>query len=89
MPPKRKSAPPKKAPPKKAPRDASLPEARAREAIAREEAVPGAGDRVRLTLRLVLSRQDAEALAARAIREEKNLPALVEEILEAEAARGE
>ena len=46
------------------------------------------GDRVRLTLLLILTRQDAEALAARAIREEKNVPALVEEILEAEAGGG-
>jgi hypothetical protein len=78
MPPKRKPAPPKKVA-----RDA-LPEERARAAIAREEPLPR--DRVRLTFRLVLARQHAEALAARAIREEKNLPALAEEILE-EAAR--
>ena len=82
MPPKRRSASPTKASRK------ALPEERARDAIAREEVVPGAGDRVRLTLRLILTRQDAEALAARAIREAKNLPALVEEILEAEAGGG-
>ena len=81
MPPKRKPDPPKKIL-----RDA-LPEERARAAIAREEAVPG--DKVRMTFRLVLARQDAEALAARAIREEKNLPALVEEILADAAASGQ
>ena len=80
MPPKRKAAPPKK------PRDA-LPEERARAAIAREEAVPG--NKVRMTFRVVLARQDAEALSARAIREEKNLPALVEEILADASARGQ
>jgi len=81
MPPKRKPEPPKKAP-----RNA-LPEARVRAAIVREESLPG--DRVRMTFRLVLARQDAEALAARAIREEKNLPALVEEILADAAVRGQ
>jgi hypothetical protein len=79
MPPKKKPDPPKKAPAK------TLPEERAREAISREEAVPGVGDRVRMTFRVVLPRSVAEVLAARAIREEKNLPALVEEILEAAA----
>jgi hypothetical protein len=81
MPPKKKPEPPRKVL-----RDA-LPEARARAAIAHEEAVPG--DRVRMTFRLVLARQDAEALVARAIREEKNIAALVTEILEAAAAKGQ
>jgi hypothetical protein len=36
-----------------------------------------------MTFRVVLGRQDAEALAARAIREEKNIGTLVTEILEA------
>ena len=40
-------------------------------------------DKVRMTFRVVLGRQDAEALAARAIREEKNIGTLVTEILEA------
>jgi len=40
-----------------------------------------------MTFRVVLSRQQAEALAACAIQEEKNLETLVAEILEA-AARG-
>jgi hypothetical protein len=59
----------------------------ARDAIAHEEQAPGPGDRVRLTFRIVLSRDDAEALAARAIREEKNIGALVTEILEAAAKK--
>jgi hypothetical protein len=53
----------------------------ARDAIAHEEEAPG--DKVRMTFRVVLPRQVAEALAARAIREEKNIVALVTEILEA------
>jgi hypothetical protein len=35
-----------------------------------------------MTFRVILGRRDAEALAARAIREEKNIAALVTEILE-------
>ncbi len=58
-----------------------LPAELARDAIAHEEAAPG--NKVRMTFRLVLGRQQAEALAARAIREEKNIVALVTEILEA------
>ena len=80
MPPKRKPAPPKKASRK------TLPGERAREAMEREE--PMSGDRVRLTLKVILARRDAEILAARAISQEKNLSHLVEEILEAEAAKG-
>ena len=60
-----------------------LPEELARDAIAHEEEVPGG--KVKMTFRVVLTRQDAEALAARAIREEKNISALVTEILEAAA----
>jgi hypothetical protein len=60
-----------------------LPEELARTAIAHEEAAPGPGDKVRMTFRVVLARQQAEALAARAIREEKNIGTLVTEILEA------
>ena len=63
----------------------SLPEELARTAIAHEEAAPGPGDKVRMTFRVVLARQRAEALAARAIREEKNIGMLVTEILEAAA----
>jgi hypothetical protein len=63
-----------------------LPEEMARDAIAHEESV--GGDKVRMTFRVVLGRQSAEALAARAIREEKNIGALVTEILEAAATTG-
>ena len=80
MPPKRRPDPL----PKKGPR-MSRPEQLARDAIAHEESV--GGDQVRMTFRVVLGRQHAEALAARAIREEKNIGALVTEILEAAAAR--
>lgn len=62
-----------------------LPEELARDAIAHEDPAPG--DKVRMTFRVVLSRQQAEALAGRAIREEKNLVTLVEEILEAAAPK--
>ena len=65
-----------------------MPEELARDAVAHEEAAPGLGDRVRMTFRVVLGRQQAEALAARAIREEKNIGTLVTEILEAAAAKG-
>jgi len=58
-----------------------LPEELARDAIAPEEVA--LGGKVRMTFRVVLPRQVAEALAARAIREEKNIVALVTEILEA------
>jgi hypothetical protein len=64
--------------------DAS-PEAHARAAIAKEEALPG--DKVRLTFRVILARRDAEALAARAIREERNIEGLVGELLAAAAQR--
>jgi hypothetical protein len=59
----------------------ALPEEMARDAIAHEEEAPGG--KVRMTFRVVLPRQVAEALAARAIREEKNIAMLVTEILEA------
>jgi hypothetical protein len=62
-----------------------VPEELAKEAIAHEEAVGGA--RVRMTFRVILGRQQAEALAARAIKEEKNIGALVTEILEAAVKR--
>ncbi len=54
----------------------------ARLAIARRGQRAGAGDKVKLALTLFLSRKHAERLAARAIREEKNLDALAAEILE-------
>ncbi len=45
------------------------------------EAIPS-GEKVKLSLTVYLSREQAERLAARAIREGKNLEALVAEILE-------
>ena len=46
------------------------------------------GDKVRMTFRVVLSRRQAEALTARAIREERSLLALVTELLESAPTRG-
>ena len=77
--------PPEPTPPKKPRKRKPLPEELARDAIAHEEIVTG--DRVRMNFRVVLDRQDAQALAARAIREEKNLVTLVTEILEAAAKK--
>jgi len=57
----------------------------AKDAIAHEEAV--GSDKVRMTFRVILGRRQAEALAARAIREEKNIGALVTQILEAAVKR--
>ena len=83
----RKSGParPKPEPPKKGPRK-SLPEELAHDAIAHEKAAPG--DRVEMVFRVRLRKPVAEALTARAVREEKNLVTLVAEILEAAARRG-
>jgi hypothetical protein len=55
----------------------------ARLAIARRAQRAGTGDKVRLTLTIFLTREKAERLSARAIREQKNLEAAVAEILEA------
>ena len=68
---------------KKAPRK-SLPDELARDAVAHEKTAPG--DRVEIRVRL--RKPVAEALTARAVREEKNLSALVAEILEAAARKG-
>jgi hypothetical protein len=57
----------------------------AKDVVAHEEAV--GSDKARMTFRVILGRQQAEALAARAIREEKNIGALVTEILEAAVKR--
>ena len=81
MPSKRNPAPPKKALRK------PLTEERARDAIAREESIPG--DKVRMTFRVVLARQDAEANAAPAMREEKHIVTLVTEILETAPEKGQ
>jgi hypothetical protein len=72
-------------PPKKSPRK-PLPEELARDAVAHEEEAPG--DKIRMTFRVVLPRPVAEALVARAIRDEKNIGMLVTEILEAVATKG-
>jgi len=72
-------------PPKKGPRK-PLPEELARDAIAHEDKAPGG--KVRMTFRVLLTRQQAEALAARAIQEEKNLETLVAEILGGAAGKG-
>jgi hypothetical protein len=60
------------------PRRKLVPEELAKDAIAHEEAVRE--DKVRMTFRVILGREQAEALAAWAIRE-KNIGALVTEIL--------
>jgi hypothetical protein len=80
MPPKRKLEPPRKAQRK------PLPDELARDAIAHEDEAPGG--KVRVTFRVLLTRQQAEALAARAIQEEKNLETLVGEILQAAVTKG-
>lgn len=58
-----------------------LPEELAHDAVAHEEEAPGG--KVRMTFRVLLTRSDAEALAARAIRAAKNIGTVVTEILEA------
>ncbi len=58
----------------------------ARDAITHAEPAPG--DKVRMTFRVVLSRRQAEALTARAIREERSLLALVTELIESAPTRG-
>jgi hypothetical protein len=59
------------------------PEDLARKAMA-HQSVGASGKKVKLSLTLFLSREQAERLTARAIRGRKNLAALVGEILEAE-----
>jgi hypothetical protein len=76
---------PRKPPPPKRDLRKPLPEALARDAVAHEEEAPGG--KVRMTFRAVLPRPVAEALVARAIREEKNIGTLETEILEAAAGR--
>ncbi|HEY7654933.1 MAG TPA: hypothetical protein VIG07_19110 [Methylomirabilota bacterium] len=74
-PPKRKAASPRSSPRK------PLPEELAHDAISHEEEAPGG--KVKMTFRVILTRPDAEALAARAIRAQKNIGTVVTEILEA------
>ena len=60
----------------------NTPKELARAAIAHDAPAGPSGDKVKVSLTLTLSRAQAERLTARAIRESKNLDALVEEILE-------
>ncbi len=64
---------------------AGEPEQAARAAVAHEKAATPSGEKVKLTLTVFLRRRQAEKLTARAIREGKNLDAVVIEILEAGA----
>jgi hypothetical protein len=59
------------------------PEDLARKAMARQP-TGASGKKIKLSLTIFLSRQQAEKLTARAIRQRKNLAALFTEILEAE-----
>jgi hypothetical protein len=86
MSPARKAQPPKRRASPKAGARKPLPEELAHDAVAHEEEAPGG--KVRMNFRVVLARQDAEGLAARAIREEKNIVTVVTEILEAAARMG-
>jgi hypothetical protein len=61
------------------------PEETARKAVAKRPTTPSG--RVSYTLTLALRRDVAERLTARAIREGRNIEAIVTEILEAEARR--
>jgi hypothetical protein len=79
----RRTAVPPAAPPSQ-PLGVGTPETIARRAVARK---PMIGNRVRLVITLALPRERAERLTARALREGKNLGALVPEILEAEDRR--
>ena len=71
---------PRRRPPARKASGRPLPEELARDAIAHEESL--GSDKVRMTFRVVLDRRHAEALAARAIREEKNIATMVAEILQ-------
>jgi hypothetical protein len=64
------------------PPTSNTPEDLARAATAHDASAGPSGDKVKVPLTLTLSRAQAERLTARAIREGKNLDALVEEILE-------
>ena len=57
----------------------------ARDEIAHEKEAQGG--KVRMTVRVLLTREQAEVLAVRAIQEEKNLETLVAEILKAAAGK--
>jgi hypothetical protein len=85
MSPARKPPPPKRGTAPKTGAQKPLAEELAHDAVAHER--PAAGDRVEMVFRVRLSKSIAEALTARAVREEKNLTALVAEILEAETRK--
>jgi predicted HicB family RNase H-like nuclease len=85
MSPARKPSPPKRRAAPKTGARKPLAEELAHDAVAHERPAPG--DRVEMVFRVRLSKSIAEALTARAVREEKNLTALVAEILEAETRK--
>ncbi len=69
--------------PRKPSRPPREPEQAAKAAIAHEgRSIPSSPGKVKLTLNVSLTRDQAERLTAKAIREGKNLEALVAEILE-------
>jgi hypothetical protein len=71
---------------RKAVRRAAESEETAKAAIAHEAMAAPSRDKVKMSLTVFLSREQAERLTAKAIREGKNLEALVAEILEATPA---
>ncbi len=77
---------PAASPARKPSRAPAEPERAAKAAIAHEaRSIPSSPDKVKLTLSVSLSREQAERLTARAIREGRNLEALVAQLLEAES----
>jgi len=73
-------------PPARAGRASAEVREAARAAMAHEPHASPSGEGIKLTLTVTLSQEQAERLTARAIREGKNLEALVAEILEAAPA---
>ena len=61
------------------------PEEVARKAVERFEPAPG--NRVRLALRVTITRAAAEVLSAEAVRREVNMPTVLEELIEAATAK--
>ena len=74
-------------PPKKPPRAAPDPERAAKIAVAHRTKASSVPGHVRFTLTLEMTRALAERLSARAIRDGKNLEAVVIELLEAGTKR--
>jgi hypothetical protein len=62
-----------------------MPEQVAKAVVAKRPSPPGFPDRAEITFRISLPRRTLERLTASAIREERKLEALVQEILEAAA----